>query len=184
MKDNEGKTKKKEEKKEKKEKKKEKKKREPFFTKLGKFTSKNYKAILIVWIILLAGAAYPALQLSKVISYNELEFLPDDLEYHQGSEIMNELFPTNSTGTTIIVIQSEELISSAANTEYIRNLTERIMDMKKIRSHSRVQGDFEFIKMLGIGGSDDLHLNMRMDLLVIRQHLLIDVLLIHLSPEG
>ncbi|MHA1355296.1 MAG: hypothetical protein ACTSR1_09015, partial [Candidatus Heimdallarchaeota archaeon] len=90
-------------------------KKEPIFKRLGEFTSKNYKVILIVWIILLAGAAYPALQLSKVISYNELEFLPDDLEYHEGSAILSELFPSNSTGTTIIVLQSTEAISSDDN---------------------------------------------------------------------
>ncbi|MHA1500711.1 MAG: efflux RND transporter permease subunit [Candidatus Heimdallarchaeota archaeon] len=103
-------------------------KKEPIFKRLGKFTSKNYKAILIVWVVILAGAAYPALQLSKVISYNELEFLPDDLEYHEGSAILNDLFPSNSTGTTIIVMQSSELISSDDNIEYIRNLTERIFE--------------------------------------------------------
>lgn len=101
-------------------------KKEPIFKRLGEFTSKNYKVILIVWVVLLAGAAYPALQLSKVISYNELEFLPDNLEFNAGSAILNDLFPSNSSGTTIIVLQSTEAISSAENIEYIRNLTERI----------------------------------------------------------
>lgn len=100
--------------------------KKPFFQKIGEFVTKNYKIILIVWLVILGASIYPALKLQQVLSYNELEFLPDDLEYHKGQEIFRELFPTNSTGTTIIVIQSNVKISTQKNLDYIANLTERI----------------------------------------------------------
>ena len=98
----------------------------PFFQRVGEFVTNNYKIILIVWLIVLGGAIYPAIRLSGVLSYNEAEFLPDDLEFHQGQAIYEELFPSNSTGTTIIVIQSTDPISSTENLAYIEELTNRI----------------------------------------------------------
>ena len=98
----------------------------PFFQRVGEFVTSNYKIILIVWLIVLGGAIYPAIKLNGVLSYNEAEFLPDDLEYHQGQAIYEELFPSNSTGSTIIVIQSTNSISSPENLAYIEELTNRI----------------------------------------------------------
>jgi len=100
--------------------------KKPFFQKVGEFVTKNYKIILIVWLVILGASIYPALRLQKVLSYNELEFLPDNLEFHKGQDIFLELFPTNSTGTTIIVMQSTQKISSPENLEYIGNLTDKI----------------------------------------------------------
>ncbi|HUT80928.1 MAG TPA: MMPL family transporter [Candidatus Bathyarchaeia archaeon] len=96
------------------------------FERLGNFVTSKYKIILIVWLIILGGAIYPMIRLQQVLSYNELEFLPDNLEYNEGYNIYNSLFPSNATGTTIIVIQSNLAISSEENMEYIRELTKRI----------------------------------------------------------
>ncbi|NHJ85347.1 MAG: MMPL family transporter, partial [Asgard group archaeon] len=96
------------------------------FDKLGNLVTSKYKIILIVWLIILGGAIYPMIRLQQVLSYNELEFLPDNLEYNEGYDIYNSLFPSNATGTTIIVIQSDLAISSEENMDYIRELTNRI----------------------------------------------------------
>ncbi|NHJ49913.1 MAG: MMPL family transporter, partial [Asgard group archaeon] len=109
-----------------KEKKKQKEKKAPFFERLGIFVTKRYGVILITWLIIIAAAIYPMIQLQKVLSFNEMEFLPDNLEFHEGEEIFNELFPSNATGTTVIVIQSSLPTSSQENVEYIELLTERI----------------------------------------------------------
>lgn len=101
-------------------------KKKPRFQRLGIFVTDNYKIILIVWLFILGSAVYPAIRLQKVLSYNELEFLPDNLEYHEGEVIFNELFPSNSTGNTIIVIQSNSSITSQEILDYIEALTERI----------------------------------------------------------
>jgi RND superfamily putative drug exporter len=103
-------------------------KKKPFFERVGILVTKRYGVILIVWLVIIAASVYPMLQLQKVLSYNELEFLPDNLEFHEGEAIFDELFPSNATGTTIIVIQSSLPISSAGNTEYIELLTERIFE--------------------------------------------------------
>ncbi|NHJ87601.1 MAG: MMPL family transporter [Asgard group archaeon] len=100
----------------------------PFFQRVGTFVSKNYKFILIIWFVIVGACIYPALRLNKVLSYNELEFLPDDLDYHEGEAIYDSLFPSNSTGTTIIVIQSIIPIAAAENIHYIEELTTRIFE--------------------------------------------------------
>ncbi|TFF84775.1 hypothetical protein EU523_01215 [Candidatus Heimdallarchaeota archaeon] len=101
--------------------------KESIFKKIGILITKKYKYILIVWLIIFGCSIYPTIQLQKVISYNETEFLPDNLEYNKGEAIKNDLFPSNITGSTIIVIDSDNLISSEENMEYIEELTNRIV---------------------------------------------------------
>ncbi|MFX1539012.1 MAG: hypothetical protein ACFFDI_32925, partial [Promethearchaeota archaeon] len=102
-------------------------KKEPFFERVGSFVTRNYKFILVFWAIILAAAIYPAIQLQGVLKYNEMDFLPKNLDYHQGDAILDEQFPPNvSSFSTIIVLESDELISSDTNLQYIRLLTERI----------------------------------------------------------
>jgi len=102
-------------------------KREPFFARLGKFVAKQYKKILLVWLVIVSGAIYPAIRLNDVLNYNEMDFLPKDLEFHEGKAIFDEYFPSNATGNTIIVMQAiSGLITSEENLEYIKSLTERI----------------------------------------------------------
>ncbi|MBN1329031.1 MAG: MMPL family transporter [Candidatus Heimdallarchaeota archaeon] len=96
------------------------------FDRLGNVVTSKYKIILLIWLFILGGAIYPMIRLQQVLSYNELEFLPDNLEYSEGYAIYNALFPSNATGTTIIVIQSNLSISSDENMNYIRELTSRI----------------------------------------------------------
>jgi len=108
----------------------------PFFEKIGKYVTRHYKKILLIWVVLIAGAIYPAIRLKGVLSYNEMDFLPKNLEYHQGRAIFEEYFPTNATGNTIIVMQSEEAITSEKNLEYIRLLTERIYQQYNESIHS------------------------------------------------
>ncbi|NHK31746.1 MAG: MMPL family transporter [Asgard group archaeon] len=101
-------------------------KKVPFFERLGLFVTKNYRVILIIWLVIIGAAVYPMLRLQKVLSYNEMEFLPDNLEFNTGEDIFDELFPSNSSGATIIVVQSNLPISAQENIEYIETLTERI----------------------------------------------------------
>jgi uncharacterized membrane protein YdfJ with MMPL/SSD domain len=103
--------------------------KKPFFERTGEFITKNYKGIFVLWIIILGGAIYPALKLQGVLSYNEMEFLPENLEYNTGEKIYNELFPSNATDLTIIVIQAEQDIPDSPEIlYYIQELEKRAME--------------------------------------------------------
>ncbi len=107
-----------------------KKKREKvFFKRLGEFVVRRYKIILIVSLLSLASAIYPAYLLQGELKYNDQDFLPQNLESSIGIQILEDQFDSNiSRLSTIIVIDSDELISSEDNLAYIEALTQGISD--------------------------------------------------------
>ena len=105
------------------EKKKAKGKEKAFFKWLGGFVVKRYKIILIVSLLSVTAAIYPAFLLQGELKYNDQDFLPTNLESNIGEEIFEEQFDSNvSRQSTIIVIDSDELISSEDNLDYIEAL--------------------------------------------------------------
>ncbi|MBD3190685.1 MAG: MMPL family transporter [Candidatus Heimdallarchaeota archaeon] len=104
-------------------------KEELFFERLGEFVTNNYKPIVIISLIILGAAVYPAISLLDVMKYNETEFMPKDLAINRGEEILDEQFDGNySKSSTVIVIDSDLAISSEENMQYLSELTERIFN--------------------------------------------------------
>ncbi|NHJ04530.1 MAG: hypothetical protein EAX90_06890 [Candidatus Heimdallarchaeota archaeon] len=105
------------------------KKRESFFKKLGAFVTKKYKIILVLSLLLVISAIYPAILLQGELKYNDQDFLPQNLESDIGESIFLEQFNTNlSRGTTIIVLDSDEPIGTTENIEYLLKFTDSILE--------------------------------------------------------
>lgn len=105
-----------------------KKRKKMFFKWFGEFVTKKYKIILIVSLLSLATAIYPAFLLQGELKYNDQDFLPQNLESNIGVQILEDQFDSNiSRLSTIIVLDSDELISSVDNLAYIEALTQGIM---------------------------------------------------------
>ncbi|MHA1556476.1 MAG: MMPL family transporter [Candidatus Heimdallarchaeota archaeon] len=106
-----------------------KKRKKEFFKWFGGFVTRRYKIILIVSLLSLASAIYPAYLLQGELKYNDQDFLPQNLESNIGVEILEDQFDSNiSRQSTIIVLDSDELISSEDNLAYIEALTQGIID--------------------------------------------------------
>ncbi len=104
-----------------------KKRKNVFFKWFGGFVTKRYKIILIISLLSLASAIYPAFLLQGELKYNDQDFLPNNLESNIGVQILEDQFDSNiSRQTTIIVLDSDELISSEDNLAYIEALTQGI----------------------------------------------------------
>ncbi len=104
-----------------------KKRKKELFKWLGGFVTKRYKIILIVSLLSLATAIYPAILLQGELKYNDQDFLPQNLESSIGEQILEDQFASNvSSLSTIIVLDSDELISSEDNLAYIEALTQGI----------------------------------------------------------
>jgi uncharacterized membrane protein YdfJ with MMPL/SSD domain len=98
-----------------------------FFQWLGKFVTKNYKIILIISLLSAVSAIVPAIKLSGELKYNDQDFLPSNLESKRGYEILDEQFPSNiSRESTLLVINSENPITSEQNLAYLQEITKRI----------------------------------------------------------
>ncbi|NHJ87608.1 MAG: MMPL family transporter [Asgard group archaeon] len=103
------------------------KKKKPIFKWLGEFITKRYKLILLISVLCVVAAIYPALRLQGQLKYNDRDFLPTNLESDIGESILQEEFHTNtSRQTTIIILDSEELIGSPDNINYLQKLIEEI----------------------------------------------------------
>jgi RND superfamily putative drug exporter len=83
------------------------------FKGLARLVSKRYKAIIVLWILLLIPAVYFAPQATNVVSYEETQMVPSDLESEVAQKFINSNFPgSGGQATTIIVLTSPDILDN------------------------------------------------------------------------
>ena len=82
------------------------------FDKLGKFVVKRYVLIIIAWAVILFYIFPTIFTVNDVISYQETEFLDQTYESQRAATLLKEQFPSDSTGTSMIVIVTNDNLTS------------------------------------------------------------------------
>ncbi len=83
------------------------------FKGLARFVSKRYKAIIVFWLLLLIPAAYFAPQATNVVSYEETQMVPSDLESEVAQKFIDNHFPgSGGQATTLIVLTSSDILDN------------------------------------------------------------------------
>lgn len=76
-------------------------------TSLGRLISKRYKVVIVIWIVAAVLSIPLASRLDKVLSYNEQEFLPSQLESLEASRLLAEKFPGYEPPSLIVLIRHD-----------------------------------------------------------------------------
>ncbi len=85
------------------------------FKGLANLVSKRYKAIIVLWILLLIPAVYFAPQATNIVSYEETQMVPSDLESEVAQRFIDTNFPGSSgQATTLIVLTSSDILDDQA----------------------------------------------------------------------
>jgi len=83
------------------------------FKGLARLVTKRYKAIIVLWILLLFPAVYFAPQAMDVVSYEETQMAPSDLESEIAQKFIDTHFPSSSgQATTLIVLTSSDILDN------------------------------------------------------------------------
>jgi len=83
------------------------------FGKLANFIAKHYKGIIVAWIIVLIIAVPLAPKAFDIVSYEETEMAPPNIESEVAQRYINEHFPTASgQGSTLIVLMNTNVLDN------------------------------------------------------------------------
>ncbi len=104
------------------------------FSKLADFVIKHYKAVIVIWIVVLFYAFPLIFKINDVVVYTETEVNLNKLEAIQAQNLIDENFPGQIANSTItIVIQNADVTSVEA-----RDFSSRLYN--DIRTDGAVQG--------------------------------------------
>jgi RND superfamily putative drug exporter len=103
------------------------------FDRLGKFIVKRYKAVLVLWVIILAVSIPLAVKSSNVVSYQQTSSgTTGTTDSEKAQAILDEQFPrTISNSTFLIVIQADN-VSSPAMRDFMLGFEQRARSDPKI----------------------------------------------------
>ncbi len=113
------------------------------FDKLANFIVKRHKAILVMWIVLLALAVPFAIQISSVISYEETSDLPKDAESERARAMMDERFSDSVSNSSIVVIVKCSNVTDERTRDFTLSLEERSKGLDGIASFTSVYNAYE-----------------------------------------
>ncbi len=74
-------------------------------SKLGSFISRHYKIVIVLWVVAAILSIPVAMKLDTVLSYNEQEFLPSNLESLRAAQLLAEKFPGYEPPSIIVVVK-------------------------------------------------------------------------------
>ncbi|MEM0448342.1 MAG: MMPL family transporter [Methanomassiliicoccales archaeon] len=97
------------------------------FEKLAHFITKNYKKVLIAWLVVLIISVPAILQVNEVISYESTGVTTGEYESVRAAEIISHEFQeTVANGTIIIVLQDDD-VTDVGSRDYVLLLQEKIL---------------------------------------------------------
>ncbi|MDD1767508.1 MAG: MMPL family transporter [Methanomassiliicoccales archaeon] len=98
------------------------------FGKLADFIARHYKGIIVAWLIVLAVSVPVAPMAFNIVSYEETEMAPSDIESEVAQRFIDEHFPSASgEGSTIIVLTGEDVLDNGTK-EIVFRIDDAVFD--------------------------------------------------------
>ncbi len=123
------------------------------FDKIASGVTKHYRMIIIIWIVALLVSVPAMLQVNSAVQYETDFGTGDGYESLQASKIISEQFPkTESPGTLIVLMQSDNMTDSAAR-NFVLELQDRIEASPNIKYLDNVTSIYSYYSSAVLGTS-------------------------------
>jgi len=113
------------------------------FDKLADFIIKKHKAILVIWIFILALSTPFITRMGEIITYEDKNDLPKDAESERARVLISERFSDSVSNSSIIVVIKSDNVTDEKSRDFALILKERSENLEGILEYTSIYDAYE-----------------------------------------